>query len=118
MSDNCIFCKILAKEIPSAIIAESSNCIAIDDKFPQAPVHILVIPRRHIASLHDTEPADRDLLGELLELARKCSEIKGIAEKGYRVITNIGVDGGQGVFHLHIHVLGGKKLGAKLINNG
>lgn len=118
MSDDCIFCKIIAKQLPSKILVESENCIAIADKFPQAPVHNLVIPRRHIVSLQTTADADRDLLGEMLVLSRKCAEATGIAEAGYRVLTNVGADGGQAVFHIHIHVLGGKKLGAKLVQNG
>lgn len=100
------------------IVAESEHCLAIEDKFPQAPVHVLVIPRRHIDSLQNTTDADGALLGEMLTLARLCAERKGVAESGYRVLTNIGGDGGQAVFHLHFHVLGGKKLGAKLVQNG
>lgn len=116
--DDCIFCKILDGAIPSTRVLESANAIAIDDKFPQAPVHCLVIPRRHVSSLHDADEGDGALLGELLLLARKVAIAKGLEGKGYRVITNIGRDGGQGVFHLHVHVLGGKRLGPKMVAEG
>jgi histidine triad (HIT) family protein len=118
VADDCIFCKILDGKLPSKKIVESPGCVAIEDKFPQAPVHALVIPRRHIASLQDANESDLDLLGEMLLLARKVAIAKGIHEKGYRVITNIGADGGQAVPHLHFHVLGGKRLGAKLVAEG
>jgi histidine triad (HIT) family protein len=116
VSESCLFCKIVAGELPSQRVAESQNCVSIEDKFPQAPVHCLVIPRRHVASLDDLGDADQSLLGEMLLLCKKVAAVKGIAAKGYRVLTNIGSDGGQAVFHLHFHVLGGKKLGAKLVS--
>ena len=118
MADDCIFCKILDGKLPSKRIAESPSCVAIEDKFPQAPVHALVIPRKHVASLHDANDEDQALLGEMLLLARKVAIAKGVHERGYRVITNIGSDGGQAVAHIHLHVLGGKRLGPKLVSEG
>ncbi|MFN0206835.1 MAG: histidine triad nucleotide-binding protein [Planctomycetota bacterium] len=115
MSDDCLFCKIINKKLPAAVVAESENCIAIEDKFPQAPVHCLVIPKRHIVSLHTAADSDAALLGEMLILSKKCADAKGVGEGGYRVLTNIGADGGQAVFHIHFHILGGKRLGAKLV---
>jgi histidine triad (HIT) family protein len=115
VSDNCIFCKIVTKQLPSAVVAESDHCIAIEDKFPQAPVHCLVMPKRHIVSLQSTADGDGALLGEMLLLSRTVAAKKGVADSGYRVLTNVGVDGGQAVMHIHLHVLGGKKLGAKLV---
>lgn len=116
MPENCIFCKILAKEVPSKTIVESDLCVAIEDIFPQAPVHALIIPRRHIVSLQTTMDDDGALLGEMLLLARRCAGAKGVAASGYRVITNIGADGGQEVPHIHFHLLGGKRLGGKLVH--
>jgi histidine triad (HIT) family protein len=118
VSGDCIFCKILDGRLPSKRVAESEHCVAIEDKFPQAPVHVLVIPRKHVVSLQDAADSDRDLLGEMLLLAKRAAMEKQVDAKGYRVITNIGSDGGQAVPHLHFHVLGGKRLGPKLVAEG
>ena len=112
---DCLFCRVLSGELPSKIVHQDEHCIAIEDKFPQAPVHVLVMPRRHFESLQAVSNDDRDLLGHLLLVARRVAEMKGLHESGYRVITNVGKDGGQSVPHLHFHVLGGKKLGPKLV---
>jgi len=112
---DCLFCRVLSGELPSKIVHQDERCVAIEDKFPQAPVHLLVMPRRHFESLNEASDADRDLLGHLLLVARRVAESKGVSSSGYRVLTNVGADGGQSVPHLHFHVLGGKKLGPKLV---
>jgi histidine triad (HIT) family protein len=116
VSTDCIFCRILQGSLPSTIVAETPSSIAIEDKFPQAPVHVLVMPRRHVASLCEASDEDRDLLADGCLLASRVAAIKGVAETGYRVLTNVGSDGGQAIAHLHWHVLGGRKLGAKLVS--
>jgi histidine triad (HIT) family protein len=109
MSDSCIFCRIIAGEIPSAKVAETSTAIAIRDVAPAAPVHVLVIPKVHITSLADA--TDSALLGELVTLAAAVARSEGIDSSGYRTVINTGADGGQSVSHLHLHVLGGRAMG-------
>lgn len=109
MTSGCIFCRIASGEIPAARVAESDAAVAFRDLNPQAPVHVLVVPRRHVASLADA--AEGDELGALLLLAREVARLEGIADSGYRVVTNSGADAGQTVHHLHLHVLGGRALG-------
>jgi len=109
MTSGCIFCRIASGEIPAARVAESDAAVAFRDLNPQAPVHVLVVPRRHVASLADA--AEGDELGALLLLAREVARLEGIADRGYRVVTNSGADAGQTVHHLHLHVLGGRALG-------
>lgn len=109
MTSGCIFCRIASGEIPAARVAESDAAVAFRDLNPQAPVHVLVVPRRHVASLADA--AEGDELGALLLLAREVARLEGIAASGYRVVTNSGADAGQTVHHLHLHVLGGRALG-------
>jgi histidine triad (HIT) family protein len=104
-----IFGKIARKEIPANIVAESERCIAFRDIAPQAPVHVLVVPKEAYASLNDVD--DPALLGELLALARRVAKQEGLAEDGYRVVINTNGNGGQTVFHLHAHVLGGRAMG-------
>lgn len=113
MSD-CIFCKILNKELPSEIVFEDDHVLAIKDINPLAPVHLLLISKKHIASLNEVLPEDEGLMGHILMLAQKLAREFGIAESGYRVVTNIGEEGGQVVKHLHFHVLGGKPLGVNI----
>lgn len=113
MSD-CIFCKILNKELPSEIVFEDDHVLAIKDINPLAPVHLLLISKKHIASLNEVLPEDEGLMGHILMLAQKLAREFGIAESGYRVVTNIGEEGGQVVKHLHFHVLGGKTLGVNI----
>jgi histidine triad (HIT) family protein len=109
MSD-CIFCKIGAGEIPAKVVWQDDAVLAFEDLNPQAPVHILVIPKRHVVSLNGAQNGERPLLGQLLEAATAVAKKKGIAESGYRVVANTGNDGGQTVFHLHLHVLGGRRM--------
>lgn len=103
-----IFGKIARREIPATIVAESARCLAFRDVSPQAPVHVLVIPKTPYATLNDVD--DPSLLGELLVLARDVARKEGLAEDGYRVVINTNANGGQSVFHLHAHVLGGRAL--------
>jgi len=108
MADNCLFCRIARGEIPAKIVAEDPTCIAFRDVNPQAPVHVLVIPRAHVASLNEvTSPA---LLADLLQMAREVAKQEGIAASGYRVVFNTNSDGGQTVLHLHAHVFGGRHM--------
>ena len=112
--NDCIFCKIINKEIPSSIVYEDSEIIAFRDINPVAPIHILVIPKKHIESLIDLKQEDELLIGKIYTVINKIAEQEGIAESGFRVIVNCGEDGGQEVRHLHYHLLGGKKLGVKI----
>lgn len=109
--EDCVFCKIVRGEIPASRIVENDRAMAFDDIDPKAPVHALVVPKQHISALHDASSADREVLADCLLLCNEVARAKGIAESGYRVITSDGSDGGQEVFHLHFHVLGGRKLG-------
>ncbi|MGH0172053.1 UNVERIFIED_CONTAM: hypothetical protein FKN15_062883 [Acipenser sinensis] len=108
--EDTLFSKIIRKEIPAKIFYEDEQCIAFHDIAPQAPTHFLVVPRKPIAQLSKAEEADAALLGHLLIVAKKCAEEMGLS-KGYRLIVNEGPDGGQTVYHLHIHILGGRQLG-------
>ena len=112
--EDCIFCKIAKKEIPASIVYEDNEIIAFKDVNPQAPIHILVIPKKHISSLIELKAEDELLIGRIYTTINKIVEKEGIKEKGFRVIVNCGEDGGQEVKHLHFHVLGGKKLGIKI----
>ncbi len=108
MSD-CLFCKIAAGEIPGERVWEDDRAVAFRDISPQAPTHVLIIPRRHLASLSEAEESDAGLLGHLLDLARRLAVQEGI-ESGYRVVINNGAEAGQSVFHLHLHLLGGRRF--------
>lgn len=105
-----IFAKILSGEIPADKIHEDDRCIAFRDIAPQAPHHVLVIPRKPIVSMASAGPEDAALLGHLMLVAAKVARDLGLDSDGYRLVTNVGRDGGQSVFHLHIHVLGGRSL--------
>jgi histidine triad (HIT) family protein len=108
--DNCIFCKIVRGEIPSERVLEDENVIAIRDINPSAPVHVLVIPRRHVESMAHLADGDVDLAGRLLLRARDVAKKEGVAESGYRTVINTGKEGGMTVPHLHVHVIGGRQL--------
>jgi histidine triad (HIT) family protein len=108
--DNCIFCKVVAGEIPAAKIYEDERALAFRDINPQAPTHALVIPRAHVASLNEAGEADEALLGHLLLVAARVARAEGHAESGYRTVINTGPNAGQTVFHLHVHLLGGRAL--------
>ncbi len=107
---DCIFCKILNREIPSKIVYEDQQCLAFEDINPQAPVHILVIPKKHISTALDMTEADRELVGHLVLVASKIAEEKNIAQSGYRLVLNTNRDAGQTVFHIHLHLLGGRVM--------
>ncbi len=112
--EDCIFCKIIKKEISSNIVYEDSDIIAFRDINPLAPVHILVIPKKHISSLIDLEEKDELLIGKIYTVINKIAKQEKINENGFRIVVNCGKDGGQEVQHLHFHILGGKKLGTKI----
>ena len=107
---SCIFCRIVAGNIPATNIYEDDHCIAFSDLNPQAPVHALVIPREHIASLNEASANNEAMLGHLLHVAARVASEQGVSKSGYRTVINTNSDGGQSVFHLHVHVLGGRGL--------
>lgn len=107
---DCIFCKIGAGQIPAGVVFQDEEVMAFEDLRPQAPVHVLIIPKRHIGGLNEAGSNDRMLLGRLLEVANLVAQRKRVADTGYRVVTNIGPNAGQSVFHLHIHLLGGRGM--------
>lgn len=110
--DSCVFCRIVSGEIPSTTVYEDDTVVAFRDLEPAAPTHVLVIPREHVPSLHDLSAGDSEIVVALINAVQRVASGEGIAESGYRVVTNIGVDGGQSVPHLHMHVVGGRGLGA------
>jgi histidine triad (HIT) family protein len=108
VSDDCLFCRIIRGEIPAKLLAETAECVAFRDIDPQAPTHIVVVPRAHIPTLADvTDPL---ILGQMTRVATELARSEGIGETGYRVVVNSGRDGGQTVFHLHMHLLGGRRM--------
>ena len=107
----CLFCKIIDHEIPASIVYEDDRLIAINDINPQAPLHVLVIPKRHIATLNDLGPHDDGLVGEMVRRAAAIADEKGIAAAGYRTVFNTNSQAGQTVFHIHLHLLGDRSLG-------
>ena len=107
----CLFCRIIDHSIPSTIVYEDEHALAFQDIHPQAPVHLLVIPRRHIQSVQELEGTDGHLLSHLVQTCVKLSTQRGLGASGYRIVTNSGPDAGQTVFHLHFHLLGGRPLG-------
>jgi histidine triad (HIT) family protein len=109
MSD-CIFCKIVRGEIPCAKVYETDKILAFDDIHPMAPVHVVIIPKNHIPTLMDVETEKVDIMNNLITAAQKVAQIKGISDSGFRTAINCNAEGGQVVFHLHVHVLGGRKL--------
>ena len=108
VTDNCLFCRIVRREIPASIVWEDEHALAFRDIDPKAPTHVLVVPKRHLASLNET--TDAMLLGRLLLAAREIAEGESIALGGYRVVLNTGADAGQTVFHLHVHLMGGRRM--------
>lgn len=109
-----IFAKIIAREIPADIVYQDELVTAFKDINPQAPTHILIVPNKEIPSVNDVAPEDEVALGRLFTVARKIADEQGIAKGGYRLIVNCGDDGGQEVYHLHMHIIGGRKLGPML----
>ena len=109
MTSDCLFCRIVRGEIPAKIVAETEDCIAFRDIDPKAPTHVLIVPRQHVASLVET--GDAELVGKLSLLAARIAADEGIAARGWRTVVNTGPDAGQTVFHLHMHLLGGRPMG-------
>jgi histidine triad (HIT) family protein len=107
---DCLFCKIVAGQIPAKLVHQDDDTVAFEDINPQAPTHVLVIPKKHIATLGDLSPADDALAGKLLRVAAKLAADRGIAAAGWRAVVNTNRGAGQTVFHIHVHVLGGRAM--------
>lgn len=112
---DCIFCKIINKEIPSKIVYEDEEILAFEDIAPQAPVHIVVIPKKHIEKITEITEEDEKIIGKIYTVINKIAKEKNIADDGFRVIINCGENGRQEVKHIHFHLLGGKKLNDKIV---
>lgn len=112
MTDDCLFCKILAREVPAEIVYEDDDVLAFNDIYPKAPFHVLIIPKKHIATLNDLEDSDTKLAGMLFTAAKKIAVEQGFADDGYRMMMNCGEGGGQIIFHMHLHLMAGKTFQA------
>ncbi len=110
MTTDCLFCKIVAGDIPADIIYQDEHVIAFRDISPQAPTHILIVPRKHIATINDLESTDQLLAGHLLLTAQKLAREQGIDQSGFRLVMNCNQEGGQTVYHIHMHLMGGRQL--------
>lgn len=108
---DCIFCKIASGDIPGDIVYQDDDVLAFRDLNPQAPTHVLVIPRKHIATTNDIQPEDAELIGKMYLAAKQIARDEGIAESGYRCVLNCNREAGQTVFHIHLHILGGRAMG-------
>ena len=111
MREDCLFCKIIDKKIPAKIVFEDRDVLAFEDIKPQAPVHIMVIPKTHIGKASEIKDEQSSLVGKLVLTAKNIAKDKGIEERGYRIVINCDKDAGQEVFHLHLHLLGGRRFG-------
>ena len=111
MDTSCIFCKIATREVPADIVRESDRIVAFRDLDPKAPTHILLIPKEHVASLAEITDGHGDMLADVAQAAAHLARADGIADGGWRLVTNVGPDAGQSVFHLHFHLLGGRSMG-------
>ncbi len=110
MSDECLFCKVVAREIPGDIVYEDDEVLAFNDISPQAPTHILIIPKQHVATVNEVSEEGTGVFGTLIAAAKRLAASRGIDESGYRLIMNCNAEGGQTVYHLHLHLLGGRQL--------
>ena len=108
--ENCLFCKIINREIPATIIFDNDYVLAFEDIDPQAPIHLLIIPKKHIATINDIEPSDKKICGDMLLAAKDIASIMNVDSRGYRTIFNTNEDAGQTVFHIHMHFLAGRKM--------
>lgn len=113
--ENCVFCKIINKEIPSDIVYEDDKVIAFKDINPATPIHILVVPKKHIETLLDVKEEDSELIAHIYQVINKIARDNNFADNGFRVITNCGRDSGQEVMHIHFHILAGTKMGDKIV---
>lgn len=111
LKDDCLFCKIAKKEIPAKVVFEDDRTLIFEDRNPQAPVHLLAIPKTHVAKVSDLTQGDLHLVGELVLKAKEAAKGLGIQDSGFRIVINCNKDAGQEVFHLHLHILGGRKMG-------
>lgn len=109
MASDCLFCRIVKGEIPATVVAQNDHCVAFNDINPQAPTHVLIVPREHIASLNEAK--DAATIGHLSLMAVEIARTIGLAERGYRTVVNTNADAGQVVFHVHLHLIGGRKMG-------
>ena len=114
MVEECLFCRIISREIPSDVVYQDDEFLAFKDIHPQAPTHILVIPKVHFDSLVEISDQQEKLMGRLVIIAKKLAEKEGLAKNGYRLVLNCGAEGGQVVPHLHLHLIGGRKLNGKI----
>jgi histidine triad (HIT) family protein len=114
MAEECIFCRIVAGEVPANIVYQDEDFLAFRDILPRAPTHVLIIPKTHITSTAELAEEQQELAGRLIIIAKNLAEKEGIAKKGYRLVINCGTEGGQLVPHLHLHLIGGRRLDAKL----
>ncbi len=110
MSDNCLFCKIVRREIPADIVMEDDRILAFRDANPQAPVHALVIPKEHIPTVNDLAPENNDLVGHIVQSAKALAAKMGVAEEGYRLVFNCNALAGQTIYHIHLHLLAGRPM--------
>ncbi len=108
MEKICLFCKIIEKKIPSKIVYEDEEVIAIEDVNPQAPIHILVLPKKHISTVLEAKSEDNELIGYLFQIANKIAKDKGVAERGFRLVMNCNREAGQTIYHIHLHLLAGR----------
>jgi len=108
--NDCLFCRISSKTIPAKIIYEDPDAIVFEDISPQAPVHVLIVPRKHIPTALDIADEDKPLIGHLFRIASRIAEKKGIAESGFRLLMNTNAEAGQSVYHIHLHLLGGRQM--------
>jgi histidine triad (HIT) family protein len=111
MDSACLFCRIAAREVPAEIVRESERLVAFRDVNPQVPTHVLLIPKEHIVSVAELDDGHGDLLVDIVQAATQLARAEGIADSGWRLVTNVGPDAGQSVFHLHFHLLGGREMG-------
>lgn len=110
MSKDCLFCKIAAEEIPATIRFQDSQVVVFEDVAPQAPYHLLIVPRKHIPTTLDLTPEDNDMIGHVYQVAQRVAQEAGFAETGFRIVNNCNRDGGQSVWHLHFHLMGGRQM--------
>lgn len=114
--EDCVFCKIIKGEIPSEKVYEDEDILAFKDINPAAPIHVLIIPKKHIATLMEITPEDNELMSKIMSSVQKVAKIMGVDEKGFRLIANCGPDSGQEVMHIHFHLLAGRNMGPKIVH--